>query len=65
MRKTIVVTGRYVWIPIKIDVTDTSIAFYLEGEKIQEIYIGITDEKPDFYAWFDAKEYLGKISKKS
>lgn len=60
MERTIQITKRYIWLPIHNKVSDTTIELYVEDEKIQEIYIGISAEKSDFYAWIDAKKYLGK-----
>ncbi|MEY8353500.1 glycoside hydrolase family 32 protein [Lachnospiraceae bacterium 54-53] len=60
MRETIKIKGRYLWLPIKRDVTDTAIAFFDGERKIQELYVGITEGEPDFYAWFDAGSFLEK-----
>lgn len=59
MRETMKVTGRYLWLPIKRDVPETAMAFYAGERKIQELYLGITEGEPDFYAWFDTRPYLG------
>ncbi|GLB32026.1 hypothetical protein LAD12857_39490 [Lacrimispora amygdalina] len=59
MKKTISITGRYLWIPINPGAKDSIVSFYFKGEKIQEMCIETGEEEPCFYAWFDAAAYQG------
>lgn len=59
MKKTISITGRYLWIPITPGAKDSIVSFYLNGKKIQEMCIETGEEEPRFYAWFDAEAYPG------
>jgi fructan beta-fructosidase len=59
LKKTISITGRYLWIPITPGAKDTIVSFYLKDEKIQEMCIEAGEEGPCFYTWFDAAAYQG------
>lgn len=59
MKKTIRITGKYLWIPITPGAKDSIVSFYYENEKIQEICIETGEEEPCFYAWYDARDYQG------
>ena len=61
MEKTIRMTGKYLWIPITPGAKDSIVSFYMSGVKIQEMCIETGEDKPYFYAWFDASAYLGAI----
>ncbi|MDF2888860.1 MAG: hypothetical protein K0R23_3245 [Lacrimispora sp.] len=61
MKKTISITGRYLWIPITPGAKDSIVSFYMNGVKIQEMCIETGEDNPQFYAWFDAAAYQGAI----
>ncbi len=59
----IIITKKYLWLPVKNDGQKTFAQVFLGKEIIYEFDIEVSQKKPDFYAAWNVEAYIGKALK--